>query len=311
MVDRQLGILYLLLSRKNVTAQQLSDRFEVSVRTIYRDIDSLSMAGFPIYTRQGKNGGISLTEQFVLDKMMLTKQEQENILAALSSMQETGAGNEQEMMEKLGSFFKLEQENWVSIDLSDWSGRRTRLFGLIKKAVLEHRLLQFDYYGQSNEMSGRIVEPVQLVFREYTWYLRAFCRTRNAMRLFKVMRMKRVECLETSFVPEPEKYRETEESIGSFGETEGGQAYRELTFLVAASEAWRIYDRFEEEEVTVLEDGSFLIRTRLIVDEWVYGTILAFGPALQMVGPEDVKEEVMRRIHKMAENYEIFGKPDR
>ncbi len=311
MVDRQLGILYLLLSRKNVTAQQLSERFEVSVRTIYRDIDSLSLAGFPIYTRQGKNGGIRLTDRFVLDKMMLTRQEQESILAALSSMQETGAGNEQEMIEKLGGFFKLEQESWVSIDLSDWSGRRTRLFGLIKKAVLEHRLLKFDYYGQFNEMSGRVVEPVQLIFREYTWYLRAFCRTRNAMRLFKVVRMKRAECLEETFVPEPGKYRETEERGDSAKEpgdpqAKGRQESRELIFRVAASEAWRIYDRFEEEDVTVLEDGSFLIHTWLMVDEWVYGTLLAFGPALQMIGPEDVKEEIRLRIKKMAENYEIL-----
>lgn len=300
MVDRQLGILYLLLSRSNVTAAQLAERFEVSVRTIYRDIDSLSLAGFPVYARQGKNGGISLMENFVLNRMLLTKQEQESILAGLASMQETGAGDEEQMAEKLAGFFRMERENWVSIDFSDWSGRRKELYGLIKKAVLEHRLLRFDYYGQYHEMSERTVEPVQLLFREYTWYLRAYCHSRKAIRLFKIMRMTRTACLEETFLPDPRRYAEAEEDRQPAADRKQPE---EIAFRVAASEAWRIYDRFEEEEITVQEDGSFLIRMKTEPDEWVYGLLLSFGPALQVIGPEHVKEEILRRIGKMAENY--------
>lgn len=342
MIGRQLGIVYLLLSKQNITAAELAERFEVSVRTIYRDVEALSMAGIPVYARKGKNGGISLTDSFVLNKMMLSKEEQETILAALDGMLQTGAVGEEETLKKLGSFFQIERESWVSIDFSDWSGRREELFEQIKRAILQQKLLRFDYYGQSNVMKSRTVEPVQLVFKEFTWYLRAFCRERNAMRMFKVMRMKRVECLEEGFVPDAGKYRETDafaehekrrqadaagrieerrkadmtvedeerrRSDAHAGHEEHQQVrtnvgVEEIVLRVAASEAWRIYDRFEEEEVTCLKDGSFLIRMRVKVDEWVYGMILGFGPAAEVVGPAHVRDQMRRRLQETLKNYE-------
>ena len=129
MLNRLLGIIYILMNKGTVTAGELAERFEVSVRTIYRDIETLSMAGIPVYARKGKNGGISLTEQFVLNKMLVSEQEQAEILAALTGLQETGAQTEQETLQKLGEFFQTEPLQWVSIDLSDWSGRRQELDG--------------------------------------------------------------------------------------------------------------------------------------------------------------------------------------
>lgn len=104
MLNRLLGMIYILMNRQNVTAAELAERFEVSVRTVYRDVETLSMAGIPVYTRKGKNGGISLTEQFVLDKMLVTKKEQTQILSALESLKETGAFKEEETLLKLGEF---------------------------------------------------------------------------------------------------------------------------------------------------------------------------------------------------------------
>lgn len=307
MLGRQLGIIYLLLSKDSVTAAQLAEHFEVSVRTIYRDVEALSAAGIPVYARKGKNGGISLTENFVLNRMMFTKQEQETILAALSSMQETGAGDETEMLKKLGGLFRMESTGWVSIDFSDWSGRRGALFGMIKKAVLEHKLLRFDYYGQSNTMHQRTVEPVQLLFKDYTWYLRAWCRAKKAMRLFKIMRMKRVECLDETFLPDPEKYADIKNGFDPAPVLKEDRMpenrVEEIVLQVDASEAWRIYDRFEEEEVTQQEDGSYTIRMRVLLDEWVYGMILSFGPSAKVTAPLRVREELARRIGKMQEAY--------
>lgn len=178
MINRLLSIIYILMNKGTVTATELAERFEVSVRTIYRDVDALSMAGIPIYTTKGRGGGISLTEQFVLNKMLVSKKEQKQILAALTSLRETGVREEEEILQKLGDFFMEKPDNWVAIDFSDWSGRRQALFAQIKDAVLNRHVILFDYYGQHGEMNRRCVEPVQLLFKEYTWYLRAFCRTR-------------------------------------------------------------------------------------------------------------------------------------
>lgn len=309
MLNRMLGIIYILLNKKTVTAKELAERFEVSVRTIYRDVDNLSMAGIPVYTRKGKNGGIGLTSQFVLNKMLVTQEEQSQILAALASLQETGALREKEIMSKLTDFFRAEPANWVAIDFSDWSGRRQELFENVREAILCHRVLSFDYYGQSGTMTHRVVEPLQLLFKEYTWYLRAYCRDREAMRLFKLLRMKRVEMSDEIF-----SIWEHKEETGEMercpkvnalnGEIQEDSPFTVLTLLIDKSEAFRVYDRFEEEEVTTLENGDFLVRVRYIMDEWVYGVIFSFGAAAEVLEPIEVRGEVLRRLGKMQRRYE-------
>ncbi len=318
MINRLLSIVYILMNKGTVTAGELAERFEVSVRTIYRDVEALSMAGIPVYAARGRNGGISLTEQFVLNKMLVSKEEQQQILSALASLRETGAQEDDAILIKLGDFFMDKSENWVSIDFSDWSGCRKDLFHQIRKAVLNHLVIEFDYYGQDGEMNHRCVEPVQLLFKEYTWYVRAFCRTKQAMRLFKVLRMKRVEITGESFVPRHSI--ETEDpAAGSFSESGepaatdcsmGGSStdsQPELILWIHKKEAYRVYDRFEEDEITVLSDGHFEIHYRCPMDDWVYGMILSFGPAAKVLAPEPVRQELHRRITEMKRLYESIS----
>lgn len=343
MINRLLGIIYILLNKGTVTAGELAERFEVSVRTIYRDVENLSMAGIPVYARKGKGGGISLTERFVLDKLLISGEEQVRILAALASLEETGAGDEGQILCKLGDFFKTEPVNWVSIDFSDWSGRRQELFVQIKEAILKRHVMEFDYYGQSGEMSSRTVEPVQLLFKDYTWYVRAFCRVRGAMRLFKVMRMKRVKVLDEVFetdgsrvgmpgtdwgmqempgngqggAHESEAGTEAgnagirgdgqEKCQHSTGMEEGisGEPCLQIVLWIDKKEAYRIYDRFEEEEIAVLPSGDFEVRMYCFPDDWIYGMILSFGPSAKVLGPDCVRQELARRIRSMAELYAV------
>lgn len=303
MVNRQLEIIYILMNKDTVTAEELAAHFEVSTRTVYRDIDSLSMAGFPVYASRGKGGGIRLMERFILDRRLLTGEEQQRILAAMASLRETGAFQDEKVLEKLQTFFKAESMEWVAIDFSDWSGRRRELFGRIKEAILGRHVMEFDYYGQRGQMMHRKVEPVQLLFKEYTWYVRAFCRGRGAMRLFKVLRMKRVEVREETFEPGP-RHREDrpveENRTVSAGQ---GESSAEIVFRVDRREAYRVYDRFEEEEITVLPQGDFEIRMKCPVDDWVYGLILSFGPAAVVLEPDWVREELAARVRQMGELY--------
>lgn len=298
-INRLLGMIYVLLSKGTVTAGELAERFEVSTRTIYRDVEVLSMAGIPVYTTKGKNGGISLTEQFVLDKLVVSGQEQQRIMSALASLQETGASEEREILKKLGDFFQTEPVNWVSIDFSDWSGEHKELFEQMRESVLRHRVLEFDYYGQRGEMTKRTVEPVQLLFKDYTWYLRAFCRKRNDMRLFKVRRMKRVRVLEEVFAPRAALRESPEDKCMS----RTADVLPEVVIRIEGKEAYRIYDKFEEEEITRLPDGDFEVRLRCFVDDWIYGMILSFGPTARVLAPESVRQEIGNRIAQMKEIY--------
>lgn len=307
MLNRLVAIIYILLNKGTVTAPELAERFEVSVRTIYRDVEQLSMAGIPVYTRRGKNGGISLMDHFVLDKMVISQEEQQRILAALASLRETGAREEEEILQKLGAFFRADIPDWVAIDFSDWSGRRKQLFEQLRQAILGRRVLTFDYYGQYGEMSRRTVEPVQLLFKEYTWYLRAYCRKRQAMRLFKVLRMKRVNVLDETFESSHEYYGETgcrhEMQKDSGNEQATGVQSTEIVFWIDRKEAYRIYDRFGEEEIMVLPDGNFQITIHCPLDDWTYGLILSFGPSARIISPEFVKERMTGKIQEMQKNY--------
>jgi predicted DNA-binding transcriptional regulator YafY len=304
-----LSIIYILMNKGTVTAGELAERFEVSVRTIYRDVETLSMAGIPVYAKKGKNGGISLTEQFVLDKMLVSRREQQEILAALASLRETGAQESGGVLEKLGDFFRAEPESWVAIDFSDWSGTRKELFEQIRQAVLGRHVIQFDYYGQYGNMSSRTAEPVQLLFKDYTWYLRAFCRVRQEMRLFKVVRMKRIRVLEETFVPGTRIKAFAQEYGRGPSENErlmeANMETCQITVQIHGKEAYRVYDRFEEEQISVLPDGNFEICMECsVVDDWIYGLILSFGPSARVVSPKEVQNEICRRISEMRDLYE-------
>ncbi len=305
MLNRMLGMIYLLMNKGTVTAGELAERFEVSVRTIYRDVEALSMAGIPVYAKKGKNGGICLTEEFVLNKMLVSQKEQQEILAALASLKETGVGQSVEILNKLGDFFKTEAQNWVAIDFSDWSGRRGELYEQLREAILNRHVISFDYYGKYGEMSGRTVEPIQLLFKEYTWYVRAFCRVRQDMRLFKVMRMKRVRVLEETFTPVSAADRERAFRIGEDEKLmEESNGLVRIVLWIHNREAYRIYDRFEEEEITRLPDGNFRVEIDSLPDDWIYGVILSFGPSARVLEPEWVQKEIHNRICEMKKFYE-------
>ena len=321
MLERLISMIYILMNKGTVTAGELAERFEVSTRTIYRDIEALSIAGIPVYCKKGKNGGISLTEEFVLNKMLITKEEQQEILAALVGLKETEVvdGNkEEETLKKMGDFFQTEPVPWVNIDLSDWSGLRKQMYEDIKRAILTRHVIEFDYYGQNRPMSHRVVEPVQLQFKEYTWYLRAYCRERQDFRTFKLFRMQRLEVQEENFVPkrespllqkdevvgEAEKSAKTDKSTKVEHQTpEQEFPVTPLTIWIDKKEAYRIYDRFDESELEQLPNGNFLAHCAYPLDEWVYSLILWFGPSAKVLEPEFVREEVQNRIKKMMENY--------
>ncbi len=305
MINRLLGIVYALLNKEIVTAAALAERFEVSVRTIYRDIEVLSQAGIPVYARKGKNGGICLMEQFVLNKMLITKEEQQQILSALLSVEETTASEEKTILQKLGSFFKTEPVNWIAIDFSDWGGGQKQLYEGIKRAILGSKVISFDYYGQNRAMSRRTVEPVQLLFKEYTWYLNAYCRERKALRHFKLTRIKRMEVSEESFAPREEWYQEENVENRPDGNAVPISVYAPTIVLwIDKKEAYRVYDRFAESEIEFLEDGDFLVRVAYPLDEWVYSLILSFGASAKVLEPVEIREEIKKRIGDMQKNYD-------
>lgn len=295
-ISRLFQILYCLIERGCVTARELSRQLEVSPRTIYRDIEALSQAGVPLYAVKGRKGGIYIAEGFVLEKSFLTKEEQREVLAALQGASAVGAcGDINQTLQKLTSFFGSQDPAWLEIDLSDWSNRHQGDYERVKDAILRHKVVSFDYYGTNGSMTTRETEPVQLWYKSGAWYLRAYCRSRRAMRTFKMSRVKRLRTLEETFIPKDPKKWEEKESQPPLTER--------FTMWVDASQAYRVYDSFEEEEITKQEDGSFLINALYPVDDWFYGSILSYGIHGKVLAPPQLRNQIEGMLKKILENY--------
>jgi len=296
-ISRLFQIIYYLMEQKTITAKSLAERLEVSIRTIYRDIETLSQAGVPVFATQGKGGGIHLAEGYVLDKALLTSGEQKEILASLQSLSAMGISEgEEKALKKLSALFGGKDPPWLKIDLSDWSNRHQGEYELVKDAIIHHKVITFDYYGANGTLTSRKAEPVQLWFKGNAWYLRAYCTDRRAMRTFKMSRIKRLQALDETFTSRREPSDAEEEkplpvSIGHF------------TMWIDASQAYRIYDSFEEEEIARLEDGNFLVHAAYPVDDWFYGSILSYGVHGKVVEPPELKEKIEGMLEEMLKNY--------
>lgn len=189
--SRLFRIIYYLLDKGKSTAPELAEKFEVSVRTIYRDIDIISSMGIPVYAMQGKGGGITLLDNFVLDKSLLSTREKEQILMALQGIIVTEPNNSDELLTKLGSLFQTKNTNWIEVDFSNWVKRNPSqdIFQLMKSAIFSRNVISFQYFSSNRESTKRRVEPLKLVFKSKDWYLYGFCLIRNDYRFFKLTRI--------------------------------------------------------------------------------------------------------------------------
>lgn len=300
-ISRLFEMVYLLLERKSIPARELAERFEVSTRTIYRDVETLSLSGIPIYAERGKGGGISLMEGFILNKSVLTDLEQQEVLASLQGLSAVRGKEAREALGKLSALFGRQEEDWIEVDFSSWNpedalGER---FEFLKRAILNRQVLTLSYSSAKGETQPRVVEPHRLVFRGYDWYLLAWCRERKDFRYFKLTRMDRLEAAEEHF---------ERKQIPSKNNMEAAppQFHREwVTARVSANMAYRLADEFSPEAYEREPSGSFLLHMNRNIDHWLYQYLMTYGADLEVLEPQRVREELSERHRKAWEKYKI------
>lgn len=296
-VNRLFEIVYILLNRNYITAKELAEHFEVSVRTIYRDIDILCQSGIPIYTSKGKGGGIGLLDNFVLNKSVLSKQEQEEIISALQGLNATSYPDLSHVLSKMSNLFGTEQNNWIEVDFSDWSFSQKEKFNLIKTAILQKKVLEFDYYSSYGEKTTRSTEPLQLWFKDKTWYLKAYCRRKSDIRIFKLNRIKDLNLTDEIFKRNMDiKMQTIQYDLPQINTVE-------IKMEISGTQAYRVYDEFMEHQVEKKEDGSFLVTFSYPEDEWVYGYIMSFGSYGEVLEPEHIRKIVKDRLQSALVKY--------
>lgn len=296
-IDRLLEMVYVLFEKKNVTAKELSNYFEVSQRTIYRDLETLSAAGIPIYTSKGKGGGIRLLDSYVMKKSMVTDKDQLEIISSLQGMNALNVPGVEPVLKKLGVLFQRNESKWIDVDFSHWgSGEDEKeKFMKLKSAIIYKKRIQFDYYSTNGEYSERIMEPLQLIFKGQAWYVYGFCMVRNAYRMFRVTRINKLNVTDESFercLEEENRFfvAETKESIT-------------MVLQIDPFMAFRVYDEFEHSEIVKNDDGSFTVTKTLPENDWVYGYILSFGASVQVLEPRNLRDSIRKILENSLKKY--------
>ncbi len=284
------------MQKKKVTAKELADRFEVSTRTIYRDIETLSRANIPIYSSKGKDGGIGILEEYVLNKTILSEEEQNQILFALQGMKKVSGQDEKDILEKLSILFNKQINNWIKIDFSNWGkdNLKEERFDMIKASILNKNQIQFVYYNSNRQAIKRFVEPLQIWFKDKSWYLISYCKLKEDYRIFKIARIKEIKILEDHFERElPQEKKEEKYNFKNIS----------LELEISKEMAYRVYDEFESKEITKKNDGNFIVKVEYPENEWVYGYILSFGEYVKVLSPNKAKNIIKNKLEKTLKNY--------
>lgn len=290
-INRFFEMIYILLDKKTVTAKELAERFEVSARTIYRDIEVLSQAGIPVYATRGKGGGISLLDNFVLDKSLISDSEQTEIIAALGAMSVLPDIDKTTIKDKLASLFGKNDASWIGVDFSGWRKGQKTVFDNLKEAVIKKRISEIEYVNSCGEVSVRSVEPLKLYFKGRAWYLIAYCRKADDYRIFRLSRIKRVSLSYDRFEREMPDYDYKEEDIIT----------TEIVLKISPELEYRVYDEFDNFERD--NNGCFIVKMNFPVDEWLFGYIMSFGEYAKVLSPEYIKCKIKEKIEKSLKNY--------
>ncbi|MBU5591528.1 YafY family transcriptional regulator [Clostridium sp. MSJ-4] len=300
-INRLFHIVITLLNKGTVTAKELAEKFEVSTRTIYRDVEDLSAAGIPIYTSKGNGGGISLLEEYVMSNALISAEESESLILALKTLQATNYPEIDRVLEKMNAIFgKTHISDWIEVDFSHWGANKDTdiKFQNIKQGILKRIVLGFDYINSYNKKTRRLVYPLKLIFKGQTWYLWSYCILKDDFRLFKITRMKNLEVKNQNFERGDIISKGNEKII-----TESKVKKVNLRLKFNESVLYLLYDYYDEDMIVKDQDGSYIVNVTFPENEWVYSYIMSFGYNVEVIEPKYVRDEIVKRLNKNLDIY--------
>lgn len=306
-IDRMLAITVLLLHKQRVSARELANKFEVSIRTVYRDFEAISAAGIPVVSYPGINGGFGIIDNYKIDRRILTLQDMVSILSALkginAAFDDDKVGN---AIDKISSLIphdktqQIEQQlEQIIIDLMPWGfkDKHKESLKLIQRSISNQKLIKFIYENTRFEILARTVEPMTLIFKGFTWYLFAYCHARNDYRLFRISRMKNITLLTENFQRRQISYHDY--SNGSNDRNN----WVTITLKFSADVRMRVEEYFENEIINTMDNGNLIVRVSLPQDDWIYSSILSFGEYVEVLEPEKLRLIIADKAKKIWSLY--------
>jgi predicted DNA-binding transcriptional regulator YafY len=299
-IDRLIGILSILLQKEKVTSAELAEKFEVSRRTILRDIEAISMAGIPIVSEQGQGGGISIMDGFTIDRTLLSSDEMQSILSGLQSLDSvSGTNRYKRLMEKLSAedTASVNAGQHIMIDLASWDKSAVAdQIELIQKAMEQRRIITFRYFSPNGE-SLRRIEPYHLVFQWSSWYVWGYCLEREDYRMFKLTRM-----TELTLTDEPCAERDVPAyTCDKLRHIKGGVC---ASVRFDPSMKWRLIDEFGAERLQYDENGAILMELTWEDEPSFYRYLLSFGDGAEILAPDAYRQHFEELVRNILHLYE-------
>ncbi|MGG1520082.1 YafY family protein [Paenibacillus oryzisoli] len=308
-IDRLLAITMLLLNHRRISAKELADRFEVSLRTIYRDVEAINQAGIPVVSYAGLSGGYEIMEQYRLDRQFLSMEELQSIIVGLKGIQSTVGDQEiSTLLDKVGALIgKSEQSavqslnNQLVIDINPWhAGNQNKAqLAALRSAIRDSCLVSFAYITSQSQTSVRTIEPMGIVVKGFGWYLYGYCRLREDYRVFRLSRMKDVQVLEETFERRPETLDKLDYGWGK----RDPSRLITLKLLVQPGVRAKAEDYFHPEQIQMQEDGTLLITSTQPDEPWLYGMLLSYGPQLRVLEPVHVAAKMKELAEEIVQVY--------
>lgn len=303
-IDRLIAMIMILLENEVISAGALAKKLEVSSRTIYRDIDTLTMAGLPIFTTQGVAGGVGLMKSYKIDKKLFTPKDIQTLLTSLRSYRQLYNHKEiVHVLEKLSNIgqegVKSEKGSSFTVDLSLNQGNRSlrSLLSSVETAINEERYIKFDYINKDGNVTSRKIEPYQVVFKESSWYLQAFCTLKEDYRIFKLARMSNLYVLPETFVPRDFS------PLAMDGSGWMSDERVPVKIRIALSLMEKVIERYGEENIISVEGDRCLAVFPIVNNEYGYDILLRFGDKCEIIEPSDVREAFQNYVRKILAIY--------
>ena len=299
-IERLVQMVFYIINHGHVTARELSDYFNVSTRTIYRDINILTIAGIPVLSAKGTGGGISLIEGYTIDRSLLSKEEQQSVFQGLQILQAAKYPNAEMALSKISAVFRNARDSqWLDIDFSYWGSDEKEKIKIsdLQYAILDKHVIRFQYFNTELKRSERVIEPLRLLFKSHAWYIVGYCRSKEEIRTFRLTRIKKLQIMPEIF----ERELPLDYSMVSEGRERCKLPVLKLKF--SPEIAHRVFDEFQEDQVNIGEDGNYYVAVQYELNNWTVHYLLSFGKYVEVVEPESARIMLRERAEDIAKLY--------
>lgn len=308
-IDRLLAITMLLLNRRRISAKELSERFEVSLRTVYRDVEAINQAGIPVVSYAGLSGGYEIMDQYRLERQFLSLEELQSIIVGLKGIRSTVGEQEiGNLLDKVGALVAKSEintatqlDNQLIIDMNPWrqDSQDKEKLNTLRTAIKESKQISFQYISSQSEQSVRTAEPMSIVAKGFGWYLYGFCLLRQDYRTFRLSRMKEIEVLAHTFERRAEAAQPLQHG---WGQRDPSTLITMVLHAQPSIQA-QIEDYFQTKQIAYQPDGSMIITAKQPDEPWLHSMLLGYGAGVRILEPSHLAATIKEKAEKIVALY--------